>query len=226
MRKCIVLIFLGAAMATGCGKSRTDPPRSAGSTREAFHDIAVPSDSRPLIVALGDSLTAGLGVEQSQNYPSKLQAEIAAAGYHYRVVNAGVSGDTTAQGLNRLDSVRSLHPKIVILELGGNDGLRGLPLTETRSNLESIIGPLQRDGTTVVLAGMEMPPNYGVAYTTEFRQIFRDLAKKYHTPLIPFFLAGVGGRPELNQDDGIHPTAQGYDIVVRNVWTVLKAELR
>ncbi|MBZ5653603.1 MAG: arylesterase, partial [Acidobacteriia bacterium] len=164
--------------------------------------------------------------DSSQNYPAKLQAKIDAAGYRYRVVNAGVSGDTSAQGLNRLDVVRDLHPAIVILEFGGNDGLRGLPLDETKRNLETIISELRKDGVTVVLAGMEMPPNYGIEYTRGFREIFPGLSRRYHVALIPFFLAGVGGLPDLNQEDGIHPTAKGYDVVVENVWKVLEPLLK
>ncbi len=218
----LVILLVAAGMLLGCGGTRTESPQRSEPARQNSRRIPETRDSRPVIVSFGDSLTAGLGVDASQDYPSKLQAKLDAAGYRYRVVNAGVSGDTSAQGLNRLDSVRELHPAVVILELGANDGLRGLPLEETRSNLAAIISSLKKDGTTVVLSGMEMPPNYGVAYTTGFRQIFPSLAQEYHVALIPFFLAGVGGRPELNQDDGIHPTAQGYDRVVENVWEVLK----
>ncbi len=183
-------------------------------------------DSRPVVIALGDSLTAGLRVDPELNYPARLQATIDSAGYRYRVVNAGVSGDTSAQGLNRLDTVRRLHPVVVIVELGGNDGLRGMPVDETRKNLAEIIRTLLGDGTKVLLAGMEMLPNYGPDYTRQFHAIFPGLAKEYRVALIPFFLQGVGGRPELNQDDGIHPTAEGYAIVSDNVWKTLEPVLR
>jgi acyl-CoA thioesterase-1 len=183
-------------------------------------------DDRPVIVALGDSLTAGLGVALTETYPAKLQAKIDAGGFRYRVVNAGVSGDTSSQGLNRLSALRELHPEIVIVALGANDGLRGLPVSETQKNLEAIITELKQDEVTVVLAGMMIPPNFGLDYTTAFRQVFKDLATKHRLPLIPFLLEGVGGRAQLNQDDGIHPTSEGYDIVAQNVWRVLRPLLR
>lgn len=226
MRKSIVVVLLAAGVFFGCSRSKTEPPPRNGSAHEVSAKVSEAADSRPVIVAFGDSLTAGLGVDPSQNYPAKLQTKFDAGGYGYRVVNAGVSGDTSAQGLNRLSAVRELHPKIVILELGANDGLRGLPLEETRRNLETTITRLQQDGAKVVLAGMEMPPNYGVEYTRGFHEIFPSLASQYRVVLIPFFLAGVAGKPELNQDDDIHPTARGYDMVVENVWKVLEPELR
>jgi acyl-CoA thioesterase-1 len=183
-------------------------------------------DSRPILVTFGDSLTEGAGVNPALNYPAKLQIRIDAAGYDYRVVNEGVSGDTSAQGLNRTGAVIALKPAIVIVEFGANDGLRGIPVDTTRRNLEEIISKLQAAGIQVVLAGMEMPPNYGPAYTNAFREIFTSVSQAAHIPLIPFFLEGVGGHPELNQDDGIHPTAEGYDIVVANVWKTLEPILK
>ncbi len=226
MRKGIVLSLLCAVLYIGCSRSKNAAPAGDGTSPEAPGRVAAAADSRPVIVALGDSLTAGLGVPPSQNYPAKLQQKIDAEGYHYRVVNEGVSGDTSAQGLNRLSAVRELHPRIVILELGANDGLRGLPPVETRTNLEAIINQMREDGADVVLAGMEVPPNYGVEFTRSFHRVFPDLAARYHASLIPFFLEGVAGQPDLNQDDGIHPTAKGYDIVVENVWRVLRPLLR
>ncbi len=229
MRIVAVSIALALAIAAGgCSPDTAKRPAAAHvSVREpAPPSKAVPADNRPTIVALGDSLTAGLGVDPNQNYPARLQAKLDSAGYRYRVVNAGVSGDTSAQGLNRLAAVRSLHPTVVIVELGANDGLRGIPATQTRDNLDEIIRTLREDGVKVVLAGMEMPPNYGPEYTRQFRWVFRDLATKYDLPLIPFFLEGVGGVADLNQEDGIHPTAQGYVRVTQNVWKVLEPLLR
>jgi acyl-CoA thioesterase-1 len=179
-------------------------------------------DGRPIIVAMGDSLTEGHGVDENQNYPSKLQRRLDNGGYKYKVINAGVSGETSAQGLDRIEPVIALHPAIVIVELGANDGLRGLPIESTRRNLEAVVSRCQSAGAKVVLAGMEVPPNYGPQYASAFRNVFKNVANEYHAALIPFFLEGVGGRPELNQDDGIHPTAEGYDRVVENVWKVLK----
>jgi acyl-CoA thioesterase-1 len=180
-----------------------------------------PPDARPRIVAFGDSLTAGLGVGADESYPAQLQRQLDALGYHYRVINAGVSGDTTAGGVRRVSWVLSSKPDIVILELGGNDGLRGLSLEQTTSNLREIIQRLQQAGVTVVLAGMKLPPNYGPEYTKGFEAIYPTLAKQYHLPLIPFFLEGVAASATLNQADGIHPTKEGYRIIVRQILKVL-----
>lgn len=179
-------------------------------------------DDRPVIVAFGDSLTAGRGVDPGRNYPSKLQAKLDAQGYRYRVVNAGVSGETSSQGRDRVEALEYPHLAIAIVELGANDGLRGLPVENIRRNLAAIIRRFQSMGAKVILAGMEVPPNYGPQYADSFRNIFKSVARETHASLVPFFLEGVGGHPDLNQDDGIHPTAPGYDIVVENVWRVLE----
>ncbi len=217
-------IVAGSLFICGCSKGKKEPvpnvepkPSDSATVRE--------EDGRPVIVAFGDSLTAGAGVDPAKNYPSKLQAKIDAAGYRYRVINAGISGETSSQGLNRVEALRALHPSIAIVELGANDGLRGLPAETTRQNLATIVSRFQSMGTRVILAGMEVPPNYGPQYTSAFRGIFKSVAKEHRAALIPFFLEGVGGHPDLNQDDGIHPTAEGYDIVVENVWRVLKPML-
>jgi acyl-CoA thioesterase-1 len=213
-----VLVLLLTCFFIGCSKPKheTKEPASTPSTAGPEPDL------RPAIVAFGDSLTAGAGVQPTMNYPAKLQARIDASGYRYKVINAGVSGDTSSQGLNRVQSVVSLHPAIVIVEFGANDGLRGIPTDTTTRNLEAIIGRLQSSGAKTILAGMLVPPNYGPIYSNSFRNIFPSVAKKTGAVLLPFFLDGVGGHPELNQEDGIHPTAEGYDIVVANVWKVLK----
>jgi len=177
---------------------------------------------RPNIVAFGDSLTAGLGVPQDQSYPAQLQRKLDAAGYAYRVVNSGVSGETTAGGVRRVSWVLKNKPTIVILELGGNDGLRGLSLQETKANLERIIQQLQQASVTVVLAGMKLPPNYGQDYTAGFEALYKALAKQYRLTLIPFFLDGVAGSASLNQADGIHPTGEGYRLIVERVFQTLK----
>ena len=178
-------------------------------------------DTRPRIVAFGDSLTAGLGVPAEESYPAQLQRSLDALGYSYRVVNAGVSGDTTAGGLRRVPSILTNKPDVVILELGANDGLRGLSVDQTRHNLREIIQRLQEAGVGVVLAGMKLPPNYGQDYLARFEGIYPSLAKEYRLPLIPFFLEGVGGSSSLNQADGIHPTAKGYALVVEQVLKIL-----
>lgn len=192
-------------------------------TSEAISSSA--SDDRPRIVAFGDSLTAGLGVEADESYPAQLQRRLDSLGYHYRVINAGVSGDTTAGGLRRVSWILNNKPELVILELGANDGLRGLSIDHAKSNLRQIIRQLQEGGTTVVLAGMKLPPNYGHEYTTRFEAMYRMLAKEYELALIPFFLEGVGGSSSLNQADGIHPTREGYEIIVDQVLKVLRPVL-
>jgi acyl-CoA thioesterase I len=221
IRPITILLFCCACIFGGCSRSK---PTNETSTEPESAAPAFPGsrDSRPVIVAFGDSLTAGPGVDPDKNYPAMLQKQLDAERYSYRVVNAGVSGDTSDQGLNRIQSILDLHPTIAIVELGANDGLRGLPAEVTRRNLSTIVQRLQAAGAKVVLAGMQVPPNYGPVYTSDFRNIFKDIAKEYRIPLIPFFLDGVGGNPALNQDDGIHPTASGYEVVVENVWKDLK----
>ncbi|HEU4686563.1 MAG TPA: arylesterase [Nitrospira sp.] len=178
-------------------------------------------NDRPRIVAFGDSLTSGLGVSADEAYPAVLQRRLDAAGFRYRVVNAGVSGDTTAGGVRRVDWVLNSKPALVILELGGNDGLRGLSLAETKRNLEQIIERLQQASVTVILAGMKLPPNYGADYTKAFEAIYPELARKYRLALIPFFLEGIAGSRQLNQADGIHPTAEGYRVIVGRLFDQL-----
>lgn len=180
------------------------------------------SDPRPRIVAFGDSLTAGLGVQADESFPAQLQRRLDDLNYPYRVINAGVSGDTTAGGLRRVSWILNNKPELVILELGANDGLRGLDVEQAKNNLRQIVERLRDGGATVVLAGMKLPPNYGEEYTTRFEAIYPALARDYHLPLIPFFLEGVGGASSLNQTDGIHPTKEGYEIIVEEVLKVLK----
>ena len=183
--------------------------------------ISQPQATNPLdlprIVAFGDSLTAGLGVSPDQSYPAQLQERLKQGGYNYEVVNAGVSGDTTAGGLRRLNWVLKSRPSIVILELGANDAMRGQPLEGMYSNLDKMITQFQEAGALVVLAGMKIPPNYGLDYTNGFSSMFEQLAREHDITLIPFFLEGVAAKTELNQADGIHPTAQGYQIVTEMV---------
>ena len=179
-------------------------------------------DTRPVIAAFGDSLSAGHGAGPGHSYPDYLQRELDRRGYAYSVVNAGVSGDTTTNGLLRVDSVTALRPVIVILEFGGNDGLRGIPISASQANLEQMILVLGKPGSRVVLAGMTLPPNYGPDYIRSFERMYTTLAAKYKLPLIPFLLAGVAGSPELMQEDGIHPTAEGNSRVAANVLRYLE----
>lgn len=220
------ILLLLPASCTGSKQEGASPAGIDTAVNSAVPPAAPPKDSRPLIVAFGDSLTAGLGVDPGENYPAKIQKRIDAAGYAYRIVNAGISGETSSQGLGRLDAILAMNPAIVILEFGANDGLRGLPIQATRQNLTDIVSRLQDNHIKVVLAGMQMPPNYGQLYTRDFSRIFPDIAKERDIALIPFFLDRVGGRPDLNQEDGMHPTAKGYDLVVDNVWTALEPLLR
>ncbi len=229
-------LALGLGVA-GCepGEQTQPPPVSSGAPREGFgqrfgtdvtsqpgRSTAAVREDRPRIVAFGDSLTSGLGVAQEEAYPAQLQRRLDAAGYRYRVINAGVSGETTAGGVRRVEWVLNSRPAIVVLELGANDGLRGIDLADTRANLETIIQRLQTAGVTVVLAGMKLPPNYGKDYTARFAALYPELAKKYRVSLMPFFLEGVAAREALNQADGIHPTEAGYRMIVENLFTTLQ----
>jgi acyl-CoA thioesterase-1 len=196
------------------------------SSERAVERPAVPEDAQPSrlprIVFLGDSLTAGLGLAVEQSVPSLIQARLDAEGYGYEVVNAGVSGDTSAGGLRRLDWSLDGDVDVLIIELGANDGLRGLPVAQLKQNLETIITRAAARGIEVVLTGMEAPPNYGAAYTSEFRQVYRDLASAHEVVFVPFFLEGVAGFSDLNQSDGIHPNAAGARMIEANIWRALE----
>jgi acyl-CoA thioesterase-1 len=179
-------------------------------------------DTRPVIAAFGDSLSAGFGVEAGKSYPDDLQKLLDDAGYRYRVMNLGVSGDTTTDGVERLPSVLAIHPAVVILEFGGNDGLRGLPVASAEQNLAEMVQTLRKSGSRILLAGMTLPRNYGPEYIGSFEQMYVNLSKQYKLARIPFLLEGVGGHPDLTQPDGIHPTAEGARIVASNVMSYLR----
>ncbi len=179
-------------------------------------------NTRPVVVAFGDSLSAGFGADPGKSFPDYLQKDLDAAGLRWRVVNEGVSGNTTADGLARLDEVLAYKPRVTIVEFGGNDGLRGLPIETTRANLDQIVMTLRAAGSAVLLAGMTLPPNYGPEYIQSFQNIYRDLAGKYKVPRIPFLLEAVALHPDLMQRDGIHPTAQGNELVAKTVMRYLK----
>jgi acyl-CoA thioesterase-1 len=180
----------------------------------------------PLVVFLGDSLTAGLGLPADQSYPSLLAKELPGEGFPVRVINAGVSGDTSAGGLRRLRWLLAQHPAVVVVGLGGNDALRGQPVGEIERNLRAIVTEARQAGAQVLLLGMQIPPNYGPEYTSAFAAIYPRVARDLHVPLVPFLLAGVGGVAELNQADGIHPTAEGQVKVAANVKPYLEQLLR
>lgn len=181
----------------------------------------VPAAER-VVVALGDSLTAGQGVARDEAYPALLEARLRGEGYPYRVVNAGVSGDTSAGGLRRVEWVLRTKPEIVIVALGANDGLRGLPVDALRDNLEAIVTRVRASGARVLLAGMRVPPNYGDDYARAFAAVFPAVAKRTGIPLAPFLLDGVAGEARLNQPDGIHPTPEGQRVMAERLWPHLR----
>jgi len=178
------------------------------------------------VVFLGDSLTAGYGLARQETFPSLVEARIRAAGLGWKVVNAGVSGDTSAGARARLDFIYRQRPQLIFLCIGSNDGLRGLPVAELEKNLRVILDRARREGTRVILAGAMLPENYGPEYRAAFRGLFPRLAKEYRLPFLPFLLQGVAMDPGLNQEDGIHPNAEGARRVADNVWKLLEPELK
>lgn len=199
----------------------------AGAVSAQPADPRAASPSRPAILVLGDSLAAGLGVDPEEAYPALLQKKIDAAGLNFAVINGGVSGDTSAGGLRRIAWYLRRKIDVLVLELGGNDGLRGVPPGETRTNLQGIIDAARKSqpAIKIVIAGMRLPPNLGQDYIAEFERIFPALARENRAALVPFLLEGVGGKPDLNAPDQIHPTAEGHKIVAENVWKILKPVL-
>ena len=228
----VAVALIAAVAACGSRSEVSDapprsPPAARGATRPPQSPPAparadAPSRSRPRIVFLGDSLTAGLGLATSQAYPALIQQRLDAAGLDYDVVNAGVSGDTSAGGLARLDWALDGDVRILVVALGGNDALRALPTEQLKQNLATIIERAQARGITVVLAGMEAPPNFGRDYIVSFHKVYPELASRYHVAFVPFLLQGVAGSDTLNQRDGIHPTADGARILADTVWAALQ----
>jgi acyl-CoA thioesterase-1 len=208
----------------GCG---TRHPEAVAEMRVVEPEAApAPKDDRPVVVAFGDSLSAGYGANAGESYPDYLQKELDARGYRYHVVNHGLSGDTTSGGLARMQQALALQPYLAIVELGGNDGLRGLPLKVTKDNLDQIITGFKRAGAKVVLAGMTLPLNYGPDYIRAFEAIYPELEKKHRITRMRFLLDGVVLKKGLMQEDQIHPTAAGNQIVARNVFAVIEPLLR
>ena len=215
--------FLPALLAltlAACNSASQDAP--APSTAQAPAPAQAPSTSKPRIVFLGDSLTAGFGLPASQAFPSVIGERLHQAGYAAEVVNAGISGDTAAGGRRRLDWALEGDVRVLVLALGANDGLRGSPVPAMKADLQAIIRAAKARGISVLLLGMEAPPNFGPEYTAEFRKAFRDLADDEDVPFVPFFLEGVAGVPALNQSDGIHPNAEGTSRVAASVWKALE----
>ena len=218
-----LLMVLVCALAAACQRGPEPAPPAA---KEAPSPVT-PADPdapppRPRIVAFGDSLTAGLGLLEQEAYPALLQRKVDEAGYEFEVVNAGLSGDTSAGALRRLDWALEGDVRVLVVAFGGNDGLRGLPVSQMKENLSTIIDRARDRNIIVILAGMEAPPNFGQEYATQFRQAFREVALAKRVLFMPFLLNNVAGKPELNQADGIHPNQRGTQIVADGVWTVLE----
>lgn len=212
-----IIVIVSTFLFYSCGQGKIDE-QSNEETKELVQE------SKPTILFFGNSLTAGYGIEEDEAFPALLGERLDSLGYNYRIINGGLSGETTAGGLSRLDWFLEEEPEIFILELGGNDGLRGIALDETKKNLKAIINTVKNKfpSTKILLAGMQIPPNMGQEYTEQFREIYPQVAEEESVQLIPFLLEGVAGDPELNLRDGIHPTEEGHKIVVENVWPYLK----
>lgn len=197
----------------------TQPSSTAVVTSPSTRPKSTVPDARPVIVTFGDSLTAGVA---GRSYPDDLQDLLDQNGYHYRVDNQGVSGDTTTDGLARIGNVLAVHPALVILEFGGNDGLRGIPVEATKKNLDEMIARIKQTGIPVVLLGITLPPNYGPDYVKPFTAMFPDLAKKYHLKFMPFLLIDVYQYPDMMQPDEIHPNGKGNEVVARDVFQLIQ----
>lgn len=221
-----VAVWLVSLILAGCGRDAA-PPAPASNQSAAAAPASTPE--RATILVIGTSLTAGYGIDPAQAWPAVLQRKIDSAGLAYRVVNAGVSGETSAGALRRADWLLSRErPEVVILETGGNDGLRGIDPDTMRSNIQGVLARARAlsPPPALVLLAMEAPPNLGSAYTNRFRAVFTDAAREAGATLVPFFLEGVAGVDSLNQNDGIHPTAQGHELAAGNAWKVLEPVLR
>ena len=222
----LALLASGLLLAAGCGGGPPAPADAAVETGAPPREAPAPEDTRgPLVVFLGDSLTAGLGLSEDQAFPALLERRLRAAGTPVRVVNAGVSGDTTTGGLSRLPWLLQQNPDVLVVGLGANDALRGQSLDVIEDNLRAIVERGTAAGVPVLLLGMRVPTNYGPDYAEGFAALYRRLAKSLGVELVPFLLDGVGGHPQLNQPDGIHPTARGQEIVADNVLPHLKRVL-
>jgi len=220
----LACVLFASCLLAGCrtkapkaAEAAAPQPAAAASDASPASDASVPADGRPVIVAFGDSLTAGYGADPGESYPDYLEKDLNAKGYHYQVINQGISGNTTKDGVDRLEDALRLNPVLVIVAFGGNDGLRGLPIASTRENLDQIVATLLHSGAKVVLGGITLPPNYGPDYIRQFNQTYALLAAKYHVPLLPFLLQNVWGVPGSMQADGIHATDQGNAQVARNL---------
>ena len=228
MRTLVGLLLVVTLSACGRAPEPASAPRTEAPRTDAPRTDAprTPAPSKPRIVFLGDSLTAGLGLPSEQSYPSLIGKKLKDSGYDYEIVNAGVSGDTSAGGVRRLEWSLEGDVRALVVALGANDGLRGLPTDDMKKNLEAVLDGAKARNIPVVLAGMEAPPNNGPEYTRDFREVYADLAKEYDVRFVPFLLLGVAGDASLNQGDGIHPNARGAEIVAGLVWSELEPLLR
>ncbi len=215
----IVAVCFACALFTGACSPKQEQRSEVSQSSPAAAPALPPADTRPVIVAFGDSLTAGVS---GRSYPEQLQDLLDHSAFHYRIENQGVSGDTTTDGLARIDNVIAVHPVLLLLEFGGNDGLRGLPVASTQQNLEGMITLLQAAKIPVVLLGITLPPNYGPDYVKPFTAIFPTLAAKYKLPILPFLLLHVYQSPGMMQPDGIHPNGLGNQIVARDVFDLIR----
>ncbi len=226
----LIYLFINFFLLISCGENTTKEREKAVDNLEYIDNTEIQGETDTTtksILFFGTSLTAGLGLEPSEAFPALIQIKLDSLNLPYEAINAGLSGETTASGKNRISWVLEQEVDVFVLELGANDGLRGIPVEETRKNLQEIIDVVRGKNpeTTIILAGMQMPPNLGQKYTSDFKKMFPELAEKNNIPLIPFLLEGVGAVPKLNQNDGIHPTAEGQEILAENVWEVLKDKL-
>ena len=224
MKRLLSFLLAVSVLAAGCSRPQRDAadPGTDPISRSARPTVDAPAAARPRVVFLGDSLSAGYGLAKEQSVPSLIQKRLDDEGYDFEVVNQGVSGDTSAGGVTRLDWSLSGDVRVLILELGANDGLRGVPVESMKANLSQIITRAKERGVTVLLTGMEAPPSHGPMYTMQFRQAFRDLAREHRVAFVPFYLDGVAGNPALNIADGIHPNAEGSAIIERTIWSALE----
>ncbi|AMJ66361.1 arylesterase [Hymenobacter sp. PAMC 26628] len=223
------LPLVAALLALGLGACNSNAPAEKTSAAASGAPAAAPvPGTKKRILFFGNSITAGLGVDPEEAFPALIGQKIDSAKLNYETINAGLSGETTAGGRSRVGWVLRQPVAVFVLELGGNDGLRGLPLSATRANLQGIIDTVRRrsPGAQIVLAGMQIPPNLGQAYAADFKKLYQEIAAKNQVALIPFLLVGVGGDPKLNQKDGIHPTPAGHRIVARTVWGTLQPMLK
>lgn len=230
-----LLVTLTLLLGLSACSGKTPAPGSSGEARsmqsegrraaEPGRDTGIPTSAVPVIVALGDSLTAGFGIDAGLSWPYLLQTRLQERGYTHRIVNSGISGDTTADGLARIDWILQQKPWMVLLELGANDALSQVPIQTVRSNLDAMINKCQAAGAKVVLVGMKLPRGGDPAYAAAFEQVYLELASAHQLPLVPSLLDGVAGNSSLNLPDGLHPNAEGQKLLLETVWKVLEPEL-